>query len=139
MLEHEAPVDIQQPETSGYQSSLDQLKTLASQPRPGFCFTSGKSVPELTFGTPHQELVSYDLQEVQASGSEADPQEKDRIYTEDQSYGETVRGVRALHGLVVHIGPGMYCLVYFLKVPKLKRQYNLHPAPNLGDTRPGRW
>ena len=41
---------------------------------------------ELTFGPSGWELVSCkDLPDNQASGSEADPQEKDRLLTEDQS------------------------------------------------------
>ena len=51
---------------------------------------------ETTFGPLDWQPVSdEDLQDDQASVSEADPQEKDRLYTEDQSYRETVRGVRA--------------------------------------------
>ena len=51
---------------------------------------------EPTFGTPGRELISYeDLPDHQASGSEADPQEKERLLTEDQSYLETVTGIWA--------------------------------------------
>ena len=96
-------MDSQQPENSSYWSSLDQPESSSSQPRPqGFASPLENLYPdrpqdaELTFGPPDRELVFYeDLQDDQASGSEADPQEKDRLYTEDQSYRETIWGVWA--------------------------------------------
>ena len=95
-------MDSQQPETSGYRASLDQPETSSSQPGPwGFASPMESLYPdrpqdaEPTFGPRDQEPVSYeDLQDDPASGSEADPQE-DRLFTGDQSYRETVRGVRA--------------------------------------------
>ena len=199
VLEHEAPVDIQQPESSGYWPSLDQEETSAAQPGPwGFASPLENLYPdcsqdaEPTFGPPDREPISYDdLQDDQASASEAEPQEKDRLYTEDQSYRETVRGVRAymdwsfipdqeftaqcrqdnlwtgtrsqpvgkiyvtfppedwsleqmnlyiIYGHVSHSGErGSLRTDQFLKVPKTQnRWYNLHPAPNPGDTRPGK-
>ena len=99
----EAPVEIHQPETSGYRPTSDQPGSSASLPGPrGFSSPLENLYPdrsqdaEPTFGPPDREPVCYeDLPEDQASGSEADPQEKDRIFSEDQSYRETVRGVRA--------------------------------------------
>ena len=98
-----APVEIHQPETSGYWPTSDQPSSFASLPGPrGFSSPLENLYPdrsqdaEPTFGPPDREPVCYEyLPEDQASGSEADPQEKDRIFSEDQSYRETVRGVRA--------------------------------------------
>ena len=113
-------MDSQQKEMSSYRSNLDQPETSSSQPGPwGFASPLENLYPdrpqdvEPTFGPPDRELVSYeDLQDDQASGPEADPQEKDRLFTEDHSYRETVgayEGCPGLHGLVIHTGPGVYC------------------------------
>ena len=96
MLDLEA--DSHQPATSG-----DQPVSSVSQPNPqAFSSPVENLYPdrsqdtEPAFGLLDQEPVCYDdLQEDQASGSEADLQEKDRIISEDQSYQQTVRGVRA--------------------------------------------
>ena len=90
-------MDKHQPETSGFQpeSSASQANPQAFASPLENLYVDWSQDAEPTFGPPDREPVSYDdLQEDQASGSEADPQEKDRIYSEDQSYWETVRGVR---------------------------------------------
>ena len=77
--------------------TLTQSQSSASQPGPqGFASSMGNLYPdrhqdaEPTFVTTNRDPVSYgELQENQASSSGADPQEKDRIYSEDQSYHET--------------------------------------------------
>ena len=101
VLEHEAPVDHQQPETSGCQPCQPESSVLQPSPQ-GFASPLKNLYPdwsqdvEPTFGPPSQEPVSYEhILDDQASGSEADPQEKDTLLTENQSYCETVRGVRA--------------------------------------------
>ena len=85
MLELEA--DKHQPETSGYQPVSS-----ASQPNPqAFASPLENLYPdrsqdtEPAFDLPDLEPGCYDdLQEDQASGSEADPQEKDRIISESE-------------------------------------------------------
>ena len=74
-------MDVQQPETSGFQPLADQPES--SVPQSGHrAFTSPlenlypdrSQDPEPVFAQPDQEPVVYeDLQEDQASGSEADP------------------------------------------------------------------
>ena len=94
VVDVDAPVDARQPETSGFQPHSDQPESSAHQTGPrGFAsplenlYPDRSQDPEPTFGPLDRELVVYDdLQEDQASGSEADPQEKDRILSEDQSY-----------------------------------------------------
>ena len=72
-------MDKQQPGTFGYRPNIDQSEPSASQPHPqGFASPLVKRTIPLD-----REPVSYD------------PREKDRIYSEDQSYRETVKGVRA--------------------------------------------
>ena len=98
VLDSEVSVDKQQPETSGFQmvSSASQLYTQAFASPLENLYPDRSQDTEPAFGPPDREPVCYDdLQEEQASGSEADPQEKERIISEDQSFRETVRGVRA--------------------------------------------
>ena len=102
VVELEAPIDVQQPETSGFQAP-DQPES--SVPQSGHrvfssplenLYPDRPQDPEPVFGQPDREPVAYDdLPEDPASESETDPQEKDRILSEDQSYREMVRGVRA--------------------------------------------
>ena len=200
-MQLEAPIDVQQPETSGFQAP-DQPESSVSQSG-HWVFSSPlenldpdrPQDPEPVFGQPDWEPVAYDdLPEDPASESETDPQEKDRILSEDQSYRETVRGVRAymewsfipdreytaqsrhdnpwtgtrsqpvgkisvafppedwfcrkfeqlnlyiIDGHVSRTGErGWLRTDQFLKVPKTQsRWYNLHPAPNPVDSRPGK-
>ena len=98
VLDSEVSVDKQQPETSGFQmvSSASQLYTQAFASPLENLYPDWSQDTEPAFGPPDREPVcNDDLQEEQASGSEADPQEKERIISEDQSFRETVRGVRA--------------------------------------------
>ena len=201
VVELEAPIDVQQPETSGFQAP-DQPES--SVPQSGHrvfssplenLYPDRPQDPEPVFGQLDREPVVYDdLPEDPASELETDPQEKDRILSEDQSYRETVCGVRAhmewsfipdreytaqsrhdnpwtgtrsqpvgkisvafpsedwfcrkfeqlnlyiIDGHVSRSGErGWLRTDQFLKVPKTQsRWYNLHPAPNPVDSRPGK-
>ena len=192
VVELEGPIDVQQPETSGFQAP-DQLES--SVPQSGHQVFSSPLENLYPDRSQDPEPVVYDdLPEDPASESETDPQEKDRILSEDQIYRETVCGVRAhmewsfipdreytaqsrhdnpwtgarsqpvgkisvafppedwfcrkfeqlnlyiIDGHVSRSGErGWLRTDQFLKVPKTQsRWYNLHPAPNPVDSRPGK-
>ena len=84
--------DHQQPETSGslpVSSASQPLHQTFASPLENLYLDRSQDT-EPAFGPPDREPVCYDdLQDEHASGSEADPQEKDRIISEDQSYRET--------------------------------------------------
>ena len=111
--------DSHQPATSGYQpvSSVSQPNPEAFSSPLENLYPDRSQDSEPAFGLPDREPVCYDdLQEDQASGSEALPQEKHRIISEDQSYRETVRGVRAYMEWSFILARGLCTGIFFSQI-----------------------